>query len=362
MAPYQAFRQYGLPAYYPENKTAVTVDVVLAGICCAIFILALSFIVIIPGMRNRERISYVIRIGISLYIGAAILLANFGQDWETAEIKTKTQYKAFISKEIKASIGVKIGLRSVNVTLKGEPVNQVGEQIDYNERFTWVWDQGRIGFGPFAGEISREFREAQWKGLPYPIIWIAEYFVLDGENIRWGRSYRTAGFFTHLCLWFAFPLWLLTIVLFGIIVRYGAYFLFINGTVLLLANLLFATLRWGPELTIPFKDAVIQFQYGWCFWVTLITGFLCIVLGGLILLLDYYLPAEVATFFGHDVIENYEECFVEEYRQVKPQEGKPPSPSEQNIPSNEGKVRFGIDRGAPPPVPAHRGRGLSHET
>lgn len=24
------------------------------------------------------------------------------------------------------------------------------EKIDYNERFSWTWDQGRIGFGPYG--------------------------------------------------------------------------------------------------------------------------------------------------------------------------------------------------------------------
>ena len=25
-----------------------------------------------------------------------------------------------------------------------------GEEIDYNERFWWTWDQGRFGFGPYG--------------------------------------------------------------------------------------------------------------------------------------------------------------------------------------------------------------------
>jgi len=25
-----------------------------------------------------------------------------------------------------------------------------GEKIDYNERFWWTWDQGRLGFGPYG--------------------------------------------------------------------------------------------------------------------------------------------------------------------------------------------------------------------
>ncbi len=46
-------------------------------------------------------------------------VCNFGQEWEVAEIHTKTQYRAGIKKEIEANIGVKIGLRGINITLKG---------------------------------------------------------------------------------------------------------------------------------------------------------------------------------------------------------------------------------------------------
>ena len=52
-----------------------------------------------------------------------------------------------------------------------------------------------------AGQINREYREAQLKGAPYPILWIAEYFTLDGEGIRWGRFYRQAGFYSHALIW-----------------------------------------------------------------------------------------------------------------------------------------------------------------
>lgn len=70
-------------------------------------------------------------------------------------IETQTPYKAGIGQIINASIGVKIGLRSVNVTLKSD-VNPNSilkdEMIDYNERFHWSdpWDQGRFGFGPYG--------------------------------------------------------------------------------------------------------------------------------------------------------------------------------------------------------------------
>ena len=40
-------------------------------------------------------------------------------EWEHDEIETKTFYKAFSGKEIEAHIAIKIGLRGVNITMKG---------------------------------------------------------------------------------------------------------------------------------------------------------------------------------------------------------------------------------------------------
>lgn len=89
----------------------------------------------------------------------------------------------------------------------GRPVDPngvlAGENIDYNERFLWggSWFQGRVGFGRYAGTINQEFRAAQYRGMPYPILWIAEYFTLDGEQIRWARKFRQAGWYAHQYLW-----------------------------------------------------------------------------------------------------------------------------------------------------------------
>lgn len=48
-------------------------------------------------------------------------VSAYGQEWEKAEVHSvKTPYKTFFNKEIIADIGVKIGLNSVNITLKGD--------------------------------------------------------------------------------------------------------------------------------------------------------------------------------------------------------------------------------------------------
>ena len=50
--------------------------------------------------------------------------------------------------------------------------------------------------------MKQEFQRALAKGLPYPILTIAEYLSQDGEGFHWGRSYRLAGYYTGITLWY----------------------------------------------------------------------------------------------------------------------------------------------------------------
>ena len=50
------------------------------------------------------------------------LVCNWGQEWEVDKINTETQYRANIPNFIHADVGIKIGLRNVNITLKSKPV------------------------------------------------------------------------------------------------------------------------------------------------------------------------------------------------------------------------------------------------
>ena len=48
-------------------------------------------------------------------------VGNFGMEWEVATLKTRTPYKAYTGVELEdASVGMKLGLRGVNITLYGE--------------------------------------------------------------------------------------------------------------------------------------------------------------------------------------------------------------------------------------------------
>lgn len=311
---YDAFRTNGGPTQYAPNPSAVTVDVLEIGFICAVLMLFICFALTIPGYKGISSMYFTMRIVISLFIGSAILLGVLGHEWEKAEIVTRTPYKAFANREITAHIGIKIGLGAVNITLKGDPVHQnlstsdnveVVETINYNERFNWAWRQGRIGFGPYAGRISREFRAAQYRGIPLPILWVAEYFTLDGELIRWGRSYRTAGWYTNEVLWTSFPLWVLANIMTFMVLFYAGWMFVLTGLCMLTSTIIWATIKWGYQpLVIPFEDAHLSTHYGPSFWLVIGGGIVSIIYGIVIVVMDFYFKRQLAEYFGHDILRD----------------------------------------------------------
>lgn len=319
---YDRFRTLNGPTLYGPDQRTVTADLLEAGWIYATCILAFSLLILLPGLRIITGTSALIRILVGVGVLGMIMISNFGQDWEVAYIdKTTTAYRAGIPYEINASIGVHIGLRSVNVTLLGIPRIQtfenglINETIDYNERFHWDnhgFVQGTAGFGPRAGLFNRMFREHQRRGSPYPILWVAEYFTPDGEGIRWGRFYRNAGYFTHIMVWTALPLWILALILFKMVIRYGAYCSLMTGVSLFIANIIFATLRNSNQLEIPFPDKNLIFAWGWSFWMCMSMGLICCVIGIVVIIMDLFFHEITSEFFNVDVTQDMEEFYPDE--------------------------------------------------
>lgn len=302
---YGAFRSNGAPTYYAENHTPWHADILEAGIIFAGCILAVAFLCILPGIQGKSRWFTCIWIVLGVCVGTTILVTNYSAEWETAEILTTTKYKAGTGQDITAKVGIHIGLRGINVTLKGEPVHQLNETINYNEHFSWTWHQGRLGFGPFASQFNQDYRAAQFRGLPLPILWIAEYFTLDGEDIRWGRFYREAGLFAHMCLWLAFAFWILGNVMLFILIRYASYLIVLTGISMCTTNIIKYCIRNPLDLAIPFSaEHILVVHFGAAFWLCLVTGIMCIVCGLVILILDLRLPFATASFFGMDILQD----------------------------------------------------------
>nr|XP_053639735.1 dual oxidase maturation factor 1-like isoform X2 [Cherax quadricarinatus] len=351
---FDAFRWRPFPTLYTELKTPVIEDILYVGWLVAFLIVFIPFLFfIIPTISGSKQKFWVfLRVTLSLTLGLIIMVCNFGQEWEVGQLDTHTPYRAGTGQEINARVGIKLGLRSVNITLKAleEPHGDLhGEVINYNERFSWEWAQGRAGFGPFAGAIQRNFRAAQHRGTPLPILWVAEYFTFDGEGIRFGRYYRTSGWYSHICIWTAFPLWILTVILFKLTISYAAQMLALTGSMLTCAALIWAGNRNFIELEVPFSppNGILRTVYGVHWYLALFVGILCMILGAVLFMLDYRYHNELSEFFGNNPLMIVEQETLEETEQ----------PTSNNEMEMESMNQAGVSKGRV--VTLLRGRGTT---
>jgi dual oxidase maturation factor 1 len=122
------------------------------------------------------------------------LVGQLGSSWHVAHQNIIAPYKAFSREKLPARIGVHIGLMHVNITLSGlldGNSNTTAPDIDFNERFNWNR----------ANEMGNSYKGALKRGLPYPILTVAEYFSLGQEGFAWGGQYRAAGYYASIWLW-----------------------------------------------------------------------------------------------------------------------------------------------------------------
>ncbi|XP_014669691.1 PREDICTED: dual oxidase maturation factor 1-like [Priapulus caudatus] len=293
---FDAFRSEGGPTLYGENRTSVTQDALLVALYILFIMFMFAFLIILPGIR-KERFKTFFAVTVSLFVGTVILVCTYGSDWHVGEANIACPYKAFSDIKIEARVGVKIGLRSFNITLHGAPLSTVDDPLYYNERISWLGLE----------DVKTGYKAALVKGLPYPILTVAEYFSVDHEGFIWGRCYRSAGYYSYMLLWTAFAIWLVGNVLFCMVLRYGAYSMILTGVLLLLTNGLYYMLLPKYELRIHFDLEVLRFKLGWCYWLVLATGILCICVGATIAVVDACSPQHMSLIFEMDKDERRRE-------------------------------------------------------
>ncbi|XP_013929030.1 PREDICTED: dual oxidase maturation factor 2-like [Thamnophis sirtalis] len=143
----------------------------------------------------------------------------------------------------------------------GKPVEQLNETINYNEEFSWR----------FGSDYDKEFEEGLQRGLPSPILYVAEKFT-DHSPCGMNNLYRIAGHYASATLWVAFCAWLISNMLFSMPVPvYGGFMLLVTGAFLIFALLSFSTGR-DAWCAIQFGLASLKLAYGASFWLTLATG------------------------------------------------------------------------------------------
>ena len=116
-----------------------------------------------------------------------------------------------------------------------------------------------------------------------------------------------------ICMWFfrlAFAVYLITIILFGMVIRLGAIAMMWQGVIMILTVFLYATIIMNdPELEIPFgheDDQILRPRFGWAFYLTLLTGIGCVILGCVIWVLNFFVPQKIAIVFNRVVVEDDE--------------------------------------------------------
>uniref|UniRef100_A0A8D0BTS6 Dual oxidase maturation factor 2 n=1 Tax=Salvator merianae TaxID=96440 RepID=A0A8D0BTS6_SALMN len=289
----------GIYAFYPQSLKPFVFDVALIIVIVVFLVIASSFLLILPGIRGRARLYWLFRVILSLFIGGVTVAVHFTSDWETGQVTVNTSYKSFSVDAVDASVGLHVGLGGINVTLVGNPVDQLNETINYNEHFSWL----------FGTNYDHEFSEGLERGLPNPILYLAEKFT-GGSPCGLHTIYRVAGHYASATMWVAFGSWLISNILFSMPVPvYGGYMILITGAFMIFSLLSFSTGR-NASCVFQFGETTLQLAYGVSFWLTLATGLLCFLIGAVVITLHYARPNLLKAFF--DLSEDEEEMLLGE--------------------------------------------------
>ncbi|XP_008682214.1 dual oxidase maturation factor 2 [Ursus americanus] len=277
--------------FYPQPRHPPGFSVPLLIVILVFLALAASFLLILPGIRGQSRWFWLVRVLLSLFIGAEIVAVHFSAQWSVGGMNTNTSYKAFSAARVSANVGLHVGLEGINITLKGTPVQQLNETIDYNEHFNW-----RLG-----ENYAEEYSKALEKGLPDPVLYLAEKFTPSSPCGLY-RQYRLAGHYASATLWVAFCFWLLSNALLSMPVPlYGGLALLTTGAFTLFSIFAFASISSVPLCPLRLGSSTLTTHYGAAFWVTLATGILCLLLGVAVVSLHYSRPGALRTFLDRSV-------------------------------------------------------------
>ncbi|CAI5665097.1 dual oxidase maturation factor 1 [Oreochromis niloticus] len=288
--------------FYPLQRTPFIFSSRLLTIILVFVVLAVSLLLILPGIRGKSRLFWTFRIITSLFIGAVIVALNFTNDWAEARMTTKATYKSFSNAVVNAEIGLHVGLYGINVTLKGNPVVQFNETIDYNEMFTWH-------------NTIEEYEEALEKGLPNPILYIAEKFT-PSSPCGLIFQYRYSGRYASATLWTAFCCWMLANILFSMpVIRYAGYMVIATAAFIFFSMISFTTIMNVPQCVFYIGTDSFETEYSHSFWLALLTGILCTLIGLLVVMFDFLVPEKMKEAFsvGVDSCEDEDESYSEGY-------------------------------------------------
>ena len=101
-------------------------------------------------------------------------------------------------------------------------------------------------------------------------------------------------------------------VLFIFVISTGAWFMLYCGLFMVFASFAYSIIIINdPVMVIPFADdeghlTRMVLHHGWAWILNIVTGILTVLCACLILVLNYFFPRQVATFFHHTIVEEDE--------------------------------------------------------
>ncbi|KAI1729928.1 dual oxidase maturation factor domain-containing protein [Ditylenchus destructor] len=262
-------RENGAPSWYGgDQQTPVVLDLQIAALLSVFITPTLAFLIVLPGIRRLRAISSLTFL-FSMVVGATIMLSIHYPCWHTGEVRIYTTYKAFTSERLNALLGVRVGLRHVNIT-----------------------------FSISSMELDRTLE----KGLPYPILKVIEFLSVDRTGFLWGKQYRVAGYYTFCLLWFAFACWLLQMMVLCVVPHHFCKCMLTVGIVTILADLTYA-FNVPQHLILRFpgpydSQSILQFSFSTCFYATSIAGVTSVVFGAVLWILQSHTNYIFETFLS----------------------------------------------------------------
>ncbi|CAL1594928.1 unnamed protein product [Knipowitschia caucasica] len=289
--------------FFQRQRTSFIFSGRLITVILVFVVLALTLLIILPGIRGKSRFFWMVRILISLFIGVVIVVLNFTCDWAEARMTTVATYKSFSNAVVNADIGLHVGLSGINITLRGNPVVQLNETINYNEMFSW------------HDTMDEEYEEALLRGLPDPILYIAEKFTLNSPCGLFFQ-YKYSGRYASAILWTAFCCWVLANILFSMpVVLYAGYMMLATSACLFTSMASFSTIRKASQCVFSIGTNSLVTEYSHSFWLALATALLCAVIGTLVVVFYFLTPEKLKEAFsaGVDTDDDDESSFIEGY-------------------------------------------------
>lgn len=265
----------------------------------------LAFLLVVLGARTKKLITFCV-FTLLILVGMILGTSLYFPRWAQGSAVIYSQFRGHTTERILSRIGVEIGVRRVNVTLRFERlmvqdplVTKVDmSQLYYNEGFDIT------GVSSMAEALNNAYRD----GLPYPMLTVLQYFSLNQDSFDWGRHYRVAGHYTSAAVWFSIACWGISCLL--LILLPHCFYLSILATGFSAILACFIYWLMSPcELRIYFigenlekKDLTVTFAS--CFYLVAAAGLICVISGISLLILNHLGVYTLSTFLDSELDED----------------------------------------------------------